>query len=191
MNYTDEALGIVRAACASDMPVAISFTLETDGRLPSGQTLADAIRRIDDETAAYPAYYMINCAHPTHFAHVIDGSADWAQRIRGLRANASTRSHAELDACVDLDAGDPRMLAMEYKALREALPTLTIVGGCCGTDERHLAQICSRLMGPPGANHSTFAPDAFTARAHLSRSVLRNDANSDALPPPKSIPMLS
>jgi homocysteine S-methyltransferase len=145
MNYVEEAVGVVRAAQAHAMPVAISFTLETDGRLPSGQTLEEAIEITDAETDAYPAYYMINCAHPTHFAHLFGNASRWSQRIRGLRANASTRSHAELDASTDLDAGDPRTLAMQYRALSEALPALTVVGGCCGTDHRHVEEICSVL----------------------------------------------
>ena len=145
MNYTEEALGVVRAAQAHAMPVAISFTVETDGRLPSGQTLEEAIAITDAETDSYAAYYMINCAHPTHFAHLFSGSPEWSHRIRGLRANASTRSHAELDASTDLDAGDPRTLAMQYRALSEVLPGLTVVGGCCGTDHRHVEDICRVL----------------------------------------------
>ena len=141
MNYVEEAVGVVKAAQAHGLPVAISFTLETDGRLPSGQLLQQAIAFTDAETDAYAAYYMINCAHPTHFAHLFSGTPEWTQRIRGLRANASTRSHAELDACTDLDPGDPRTLALQYRALAEVLPRLTVVGGCCGTDHRHVAAI--------------------------------------------------
>jgi homocysteine S-methyltransferase len=145
MNYVDEAIGVVRAAHGHAMPVAISFTLETDGRLPSGETLGQAITRTDGETASYAAYYMINCAHPTHFAHVLAESPPWARRIQGLRANASPRSHAELDASTELDAGDPDKLAIQYRALAEVLPRLNIVGGCCGTDDRHVERICAVL----------------------------------------------
>lgn len=145
MNYVEEAIGIVNAARAQAMPVVISFTVETDGRLPSGESLDEAITATDAETAGYAAYYMINCAHPTHFAHAIEDGADWASRIRGLRANASMRSHAELDASTDLDAGDPEKLALQYRAIAEALPGLTVVGGCCGTDDRHVDRICSAL----------------------------------------------
>jgi S-methylmethionine-dependent homocysteine/selenocysteine methylase len=152
MNYVEEAVGIVKAAQAHAMPVAISFTVETDGRLPSGETLEEAILITDAETSLYPAYYMINCAHPTHFAHVVADGGEWTARIRGLRANASTRSHAELDASTDLDAGDPDKLAIQYRALTEVLPRLNVVGGCCGTDDRHVEQICAVLTASRESN---------------------------------------
>jgi S-methylmethionine-dependent homocysteine/selenocysteine methylase len=142
MTYADEAAGITRAAQATGMPVAISFTLETDGRLPSGQALGEAIEQVDDETDGGPAYYMINCAHPTHFDAVIEAGGTWRNRIRGLRANASTKSHAELDEATELDTGDPADLADRYASLTAALPNLTVLGGCCGTDHRHVRAIC-------------------------------------------------
>ena len=143
MNYLDEAIGIVTAARASAMPVAISFTVETDGRLPSGDSLEAAITRTDEATHAYPSYYMINCAHPTHFSAVLRDAGDWSNRIRGLRANASKRSHAELDAATELDIGDPAALGLEYRELQRLRPSLTVLGGCCGTDHRHVAAICN------------------------------------------------
>lgn len=146
LNYVDEAIGIVHAAKEAAMPVVISFTLETDGRLPSGEALADAIERTDAATGTYPAYYMINCAHPTHFEATLHAGGAWRARIRGLRANASKRSHAELDASTELDAGDPHELGEQYRALRPLLPQLTVVGGCCGTDHRHVAAICSACV---------------------------------------------
>ena len=121
--------------------MAISFTVETDGRLPTGQSLADAVLMVDRETGAAPAYYMINCAHPTHFDGVLDGDAPWTRRLRGLRANASAKSHAELDAAPELDAGDPVEFGRQYRALRQKVRGLTILGGCCGTDHRHIEQI--------------------------------------------------
>ncbi|HEV2611963.1 MAG TPA: homocysteine S-methyltransferase family protein [Noviherbaspirillum sp.] len=145
MNYVDEAVGIVLAAKDCDMPVAISFTLETDGRLPSGDTLRDAIERTDARTGGYPVYYMINCAHPTHFDTVLHEEGGWRQRLRGLRANASRRSHAELDEASDLDDGNPQELAMQYRSLRSALPGLVVVGGCCGTDHRHVDAVCRSM----------------------------------------------
>jgi len=141
INYPEEAIGIVRAARAASMPVVISFTLETDGCLPSGDTLREAIGRTDAETDGYTAYYMINCAHPTHFQQVLNGGGHWRTRIRGLRANASSRSHAELDESTDLDAGDPAELGEQYFALLRLLPRLTVLGGCCGTDHRHVEAI--------------------------------------------------
>jgi S-methylmethionine-dependent homocysteine/selenocysteine methylase len=141
MTYVDEAVGIARGAEEAGLPAAISFTVETDGRLPSGQALGEAIEQVDMETSAAPAYYMINCAHPTHFEGVLDDGAPWVERIRGLRANASTRSHAELDEAPELDEGDPADLGARYAALRGRLPKLNVLGGCCGTDHRHVAEI--------------------------------------------------
>ena len=146
MNYVEEAVGIALACRARAMPLALSFTLETDGKLPSGQSLVEAIERVDAETDEYPVYYMINCAHPSHFAGVLDELGPKVRRIRGLRANASRRSHAELDASTDLDAGNPVELGGEYRALQRKLPALTVVGGCCGTDHRHVAAIAHALQ---------------------------------------------
>lgn len=143
MTYAQEAVGLTRAAQTAGIPAAISFTVETDGKLPSGQSLGEAIEEVDEETGHGPSYYMINCAHPTHFDSVLDGP--WCERIRGLRANASPKSHAELDEAEDLDAGDPQDLGARYAALKERLPELTVVGGCCGTDHRHLSEISSAL----------------------------------------------
>jgi S-methylmethionine-dependent homocysteine/selenocysteine methylase len=138
MTYADEALGIVRAAGAAGLPVVISFTVETDGRLPSGQPLGEAIEEVDAGSDGAAAYFMVNCAHPSHFYDVLDPASEWTHRIRGLRANASRMSHAELDEAEELDMGDPEELAHEYVALRERLPSLAVLGGCCGTDHRHV-----------------------------------------------------
>ncbi len=146
MTNVPEALGVVRASRAVGLPVAISFTVETDGSLPTGQSLRDAIRTVDAETGAAPAYYMINCAHPVHFSHVLERHGGWTARIRGIRANASTRSHAELDAAPDLDAGDPDDLGARYAAILEQFPHINVLGGCCGTDDRHVARICDAVL---------------------------------------------
>jgi homocysteine S-methyltransferase len=142
LTYASEAIGIVRAAAAAGIPCAISFTVETDGRLPDGQSLPTAIEEVDAQTGAAAAYFMVNCAHPTHFADVLRGQGPSLKRIRGLRANASSRSHAELDESDELDEGDPLDLAERYRELCAELPHLTVLGGCCGTDRRHLAAIC-------------------------------------------------
>lgn len=144
MTYAAEAVGVTRAASDHGLPVAISFTVETDGRLPSGQPLHEAIAEVDDETGGAPAYYMINCAHPTHFSDVLEPDGPWRDRIRGLRANASTKSHAELDEATELDEGDPVDLGLHYAALRAKLPELNVLGGCCGTDHRHVTEIAER-----------------------------------------------
>jgi S-methylmethionine-dependent homocysteine/selenocysteine methylase len=146
MTYVDEAIGLTRAATEAELPVAISFTLETDGRLPSGQSLGEAIGEVDDESAGAPAYYMINCAHPTHFDDMLGERQRWHERIRGLRANASTKSHAELDEATELDEGDPADLGARYAALRAKLPALNVLGGCCGTDHRHVREVCNQWL---------------------------------------------
>jgi S-methylmethionine-dependent homocysteine/selenocysteine methylase len=140
ITYADEAIGVSQAAADVGLPVVVSFTVETDGRLPSGQPLADAIAAVDDATGAGPAYYMVNCAHPTHFAPVFEADGPW-QRVRGLRANASMRSHAELDEAPELDEGDPVDLGARYAALAPRLGEVCVLGGCCGTDHRHVAEI--------------------------------------------------
>jgi len=142
---TEEAIGIVRACQAANVPTVISFTVETDGRLPNGQSLRNAIEAVDEATDKGPAYYMINCAHPTHFEQVLKGDATWLERIRGIRANASCMSHAELDNSETLDDGNPEELGQQYRLLRNLLPNLTVLGGCCGTDHRHveaIARVC-------------------------------------------------
>lgn len=141
ITHTGEAVGIARAARSAGMPVVISFTLETDGRLPSGESLGEAILNVDALTDHGPAYYMVNCAHPSHLEPALEAGGRWLGRLRGFRANASSKSHAELDAATELDDGDPHELAIEYAALTARFPELTILGGCCGTDERHIEQI--------------------------------------------------
>jgi S-methylmethionine-dependent homocysteine/selenocysteine methylase len=141
INNTPEAIGVIRAAKAAKMPIVLSFTVETDGKLPTGQALKDAIAETEVQTGNYAAYYMINCAHPTHFETVLDPHAGWVKRIRGIRANASCRSHAELDSSPDLDAGNPAELGRQYADLLKRYPHMTVLGGCCGTDFRHVEAI--------------------------------------------------
>lgn len=149
MNYVEEAIGVARAAKIAGMPAAISFTVEVDGRLITGQPLRDAIIQVDEATGNAPAYFMINCAHPTHFADDLAANEPWVGRVRGLRANASRRSHAELDNARDLDAGNPIELGREYRAIVRRLPHINVLGGCCGTDHRHVEAIgrCCTLHG--------------------------------------------
>ncbi|MGO4408624.1 MULTISPECIES: homocysteine S-methyltransferase family protein [unclassified Brevundimonas] len=148
-NQAGEAVGLVRAAKALGLPAVISFTVETDGALPDGQPLAEAIAEVDAETDQGPAYFMINCAHPDHFASVLDGR-DWTRRIRGVRANASRRSHVELDEAPDLDAGDPDEFGQLHGRLRDRLPWINIWGACCGGDLRHVSRIARAVSdGPP------------------------------------------
>jgi S-methylmethionine-dependent homocysteine/selenocysteine methylase len=149
MTYVDEAVGVVEAGKQVDLPVVVSFTVETDGRLPSGQALGDAIEEVDRATGVAPAYFMVNCAHPTHFASVLETGIEtgepWVERVQAVRANSSTMSHAELDEAEKLDRGDVIGLAGHYAQLQQTLPNLRVVGGCCGTDHEHIAAIADVL----------------------------------------------
>eukprot|EP01116_Phalansterium_solitarium_P008576 TRINITY_DN22507_c0_g1_i1.p1 TRINITY_DN22507_c0_g1~~TRINITY_DN22507_c0_g1_i1.p1 ORF type:complete len:315 (+),score=114.30 TRINITY_DN22507_c0_g1_i1:123-1067(+) len=141
LTYPEEAVGIVRAAQRTALPVAISFTVETDGRLPCGLSLADAIELVDKETQNGPVYYGINCAHPTHFADTLQPGSRWFERVRSVRPNASAKSHAELDDSTVLDIGDPADLGRRCADLLRRMPQVCVVGGCCGTDVRHVGSI--------------------------------------------------
>lgn len=146
LTNIDEAIGIALAAKAHGMPCAISFTVETDGRIITGRTIQDAIESVDAATEGHPHYYMINCAHPSHFEGALDHGSAWIQRIGGIRANASAMSHAELDNSDTLDAGDPPDFGRRYRALVDRMPQIRVLGGCCGTDHRHIAAICEACL---------------------------------------------
>lgn len=147
MNYTDEAIGIVRAAESVDLPAVISFTVETNGKLPTGESLKDAIEKVDESVKNPPLYFMINCAHPTHFFNelVTNKNENWIKRIKAIRANASCKSHAELDEATELDRGIPTELGKEYKKIRDFFPHINVFGGCCGTDEAHILEIVNQI----------------------------------------------
>ncbi len=145
MTNINEALGITQAAADVGVPVVISFTVETDGRLSGGESLASAIAAVDTLSSVSPRYYMINCAHPEHFARIIDSGTRWARRIGGLRVNASRCSHQELDNSDTIDDGNPEELAHDVAAVVELMPWLAVIGGCCGTDYRHIRAISSQL----------------------------------------------
>ncbi|SDM31758.1 homocysteine S-methyltransferase family protein [Kriegella aquimaris] len=146
LNYVEEAIGIVLGAKKNNLPVVISFTVELDGKLPSGQCLKDALIEVDTKTNNYPCHYMINCAHPNHFMDVLSPHDDWINRIKGIRANSSTKSHQELDRATELDPGNKYDLALKYKELHQILPNLNVLGGCCGTDIGHIKAICDILI---------------------------------------------
>jgi S-methylmethionine-dependent homocysteine/selenocysteine methylase len=147
LTYPEEAVGVVRAASACGLPVVVSFTVETDGRLPSGEELSEAIAQVDAQTAGEAVFFMVNCAHPSHFAHRFVHGGSWLQRIGGLRANASALSHAELDDSDHLDEGDIAELAELHRVLRGVLPAVELLGGCCGTDHRHVRAISEAWTG--------------------------------------------
>ena len=148
LTSINEAIGIARAGKLLGIPAAISFTVETNGRLVKGETLREAIETVDRETGGSVEYFLINCAHPTHFADALKAGEAWTERIHGVRANASTKSHAELDESEALDSGDPVDLGRRYLTLRAAFPKMQILGGCCGTDQRHAAAICDACVPP-------------------------------------------
>lgn len=143
--YVAEGIGIARAAKSAGMPAVISFTVETDGKLPSGELLNEAIEQVDVATDSAPIYYMINCAHPSHFADIL-GTEAWTKRIRAIRANASIKSHEELDNATELDEGDPQALGLHYLELSKSLENLNVLGGCCGTDHRHVTEMCKAFV---------------------------------------------
>ncbi|MBR1196290.1 homocysteine S-methyltransferase family protein [Bradyrhizobium sp. AUGA SZCCT0240] len=148
LNTINEAIGIARAARAQQIPAVISFTVETDGRLVNGETLREAIEAVDRATQDSVEYFLVNCAHPTHFEHALKADEAWVKRIHGVRANASAKSHTELDESATLDAGDPQDLGRRYSNLRRSFPAMRILGGCCGTDHRHVAAICDACLPP-------------------------------------------
>jgi S-methylmethionine-dependent homocysteine/selenocysteine methylase len=150
LSYPEEAIGVVRAAVSAGVPVVPSFTVETDGRLPDGTSLADALQAVDGATDGAAEFFMVNCAHPTHIAPGLD-SASVLGRIGGLRVNASALSHAELDEAEELDDGDPAELARDNAMLREMLPSIRLLGGCCGTDHRHVSQIVAAWNASPSS----------------------------------------
>ena len=131
-------LGIDIVDGTAALPIVISFTVEPDGRLPNGLPLGKAIEAVDQDESPSPTYYMINCAHPTHFASVLERGAPWVERIRCVRANSSALSHAELDNSTELDKGNPSELGEQHRELLETLTKVNILGGCCGTDHHHV-----------------------------------------------------
>lgn len=153
MTNAEEAVGLTRAAKFAGLPVSISFTVETDGRLPSGQELGSAISQVDEATNEGPVYYMINCAHPSHIDGALSSGGDWMGRVFGIRANASSKSHAELDEADELDDGNPAELGAQCIELTGPLPNLHVFGGCCGTDHRHIEEICKTWHAHAGDSH--------------------------------------
>jgi len=149
MTYAEEAIGIARAAAVIGIPSVISFTVETDGRLPSGQALGEAIEQVDATTGNSPLFFGINCAHPDHFGETLDAGGEWVQRVQLIRANASRMSHEELDNAEELDAGDPVELGAIYAELVDRFPNLTVLGGCCGTADVHIDHIGRSVAAGP------------------------------------------
>jgi homocysteine S-methyltransferase len=139
-NYVDEAIGCVNAAKKAGLQISFAFTCETDGTIPEGITFKEAVQRVDEATDSYPCYYMINCSHPDHLESIWDGG-DWLKRVRGINTNASRKTHKELETSTELDSGNPEELGGLMAELTVKLPNLNVIGGCCGTDERHIEQM--------------------------------------------------
>jgi len=144
MTGIAEAVGLCAAAREHGLPIVVSPTVETDGRLPDGSSLGEFIQAVDEASGSYPLFFMANCAHPTHIGPMLAAARrddpSWLPRFKGLRANASTRSHEELDNSTALDRGDPLDLGRRVAALKNA-HDLVVLGGCCGTDVPHLLAI--------------------------------------------------
>ena len=187
MTHVGEAVGITRAAQAAGMPVVISFTTETDGRIPTTQTLGNAIQEVDRMTGNGPAYYMVNCAHPTHFDDALQTDETWIKRLRGIRANASTKSHEELDNATELDEGNPAELGAQYRAIRDRKPHVTILGGCCGTDtgmwRKSVQPADWRRSGRRAANRPAALPFFMRLQRRIGPASLRRDRCQDPGPP--------
>lgn len=145
-THPGEAAGVVAAATEEGIPVVAAFTVETDGRLPNGQPLDEAIAEVDDATDGAALHFGINCAHPDHFVDSLRAGSEALARLGLLRANASRASHAELDEAEELDDGDPAELGAQYAALRVDHPKLAVLGGCCGTDVRHVDAIARACL---------------------------------------------
>ncbi|SMO91271.1 homocysteine S-methyltransferase [Saccharicrinis carchari] len=150
INSKEEALGIVMAAKDINVPTVISFTVEMDGNLPDGHSLQEAIEAIDSLTDSYALYFMINCAHPLHFEQKLSALNGLSERICGIRANASCKSHAELDESPVLESGDKEELAQWYGIFKNRHPHIKVFGGCCGTDITHIEEICENLFNMDG-----------------------------------------
>ncbi len=141
-NRTGEAAGCILASQDIGLPIIMSLVVETDGCLADGTPLIDAIDQIEAQTDGSALFYMVNCAHPTHFADVIKAHP----RLKGVVANASSCSHAELDEAEELDDGDPVQLGQEIAAAMRDNPSIQVFGGCCGTDMRHLKQMALEVL---------------------------------------------
>lgn len=146
-NSVPEAIGAARAAAKLDMPIYISFTLDSNHRLKSGPSLKEAIETVDREAGvAKPDFYGLNCSHPLEFEPALE-PGDWIKRVRSLRPNASAKDKMELCTIGHLEDGDPVDLGLRMGALARRYPHIDIWGGCCGTWDKHLNQIAKNVRG--------------------------------------------
>ena len=150
-NNIPEAIGAVRAAQALDMPIGVSLTLTAEGRLRSGPTLREAVETIDAGTDGAATWFGTNCEHPLEWADALADAGPWLERMRYFRPNAARMEKLALCTLGHLEDGDPEELGSQMGALAAALPRADILGGCCGTDERHLGAVARNVNRVRGA----------------------------------------
>ena len=143
-SSVEEAIGLARAAKSADMPVVVSFIASNRGRLRGGETLEEAITRVDAATGNTPKYYMINCTHPTEFEPGLT-PGDWTLRLGGFMPNAVAMETLDLCKLGHLEDGDPRELGAQMAGLALRFPHINVWGGCCGTDGRHIGEITRQV----------------------------------------------
>ncbi|MFT3987754.1 homocysteine S-methyltransferase family protein [Aestuariivirga sp.] len=143
-SSVEEAIGLARAAKALDMPVVISFFVAPGGKLKGGETLDEAISRVDAATGTAPAYFMINCTHPTEFTPGLT-PGPWNSRLGGFMPNAVAMETLDLCKLGHLEDGDPQELGGQMAELAQRFPHVNVWGGCCGTDGRHIGQITRQV----------------------------------------------
>jgi S-methylmethionine-dependent homocysteine/selenocysteine methylase len=143
----NEAIAVIEVAKEMNIPVAVSFSLESDGKLLSGLSLENAIQTVDEATDGYTTYFGINCVHPTRILQPLENmDLEVRQRIGLIRGNASLKTHEELDNSDTLDRGHIPTFVSALKKVLVLLPGIKVVGGCCGTDEEHLTAIAQQLL---------------------------------------------
>ena len=144
-NNIPEAIGVIRAAKGAGMPIGVSLTLTPEGRLRSGPTLREAVETVDEVTAGAAAWFGTNCSHPLEFEPAIADAGPWLDRLRYIRPNAAKMDKIALCSLGHLEDGDPEELGEQMGDVVRRLPRADIIGGCCGTDERHLSEIARKV----------------------------------------------
>lgn len=143
-NNIPEAVGVARAARAEGLPLAMYFSLDSSSRLNTGPSLRDAVIETDSQTGNAPLFYGLNCSHPVEFEPALE-PGDWIDRLRSIRPNASKMEKIALCKLGHLEDGDPDELGAQMGDLARRYPHMDIMGGCCGTDERHLSRIAEAV----------------------------------------------
>jgi S-methylmethionine-dependent homocysteine/selenocysteine methylase len=144
-NNIPESIGVIRAGVAAGLPVGVSLSLTTEGRLRSGPSLREAIEAIEEATDGAAAWFGTNCAHPVEFEPAFADAGSWFDRLRYIRPNAAKMDKIALCSLGHLEDGDPVELGGEMGEIARRFPRADILGGCCGTDERHLSEIAQNV----------------------------------------------